>query len=131
MSQRIDLVSSMYGAFARGDLAAVLAGLAPDVEWVTPPTLPWSTGRYAGHAGVLAYFESFLAALDDARVEPDELRDTGAGVVALGHERGRVRGTGRPFTARFAHVWTIEDGRVRRLEGIIDTATVRRAFEPA
>jgi ketosteroid isomerase-like protein len=126
----IDLVHGIYAAFAANDIATVLAAFARDIEWITPPSLPWSAGRYRGHAGVGEYFASFATALSDARLVPERIVDCGGGgVLSLGHEHARVRATGREFTARFAHVWTFADGLVRRMEGIIDTAAIVQAFD--
>lgn len=119
----------LYASFARGDLAAVLDSLDPDVEWVTPTTLPWSRGAYRGREGVAAYLGSFNEALADGRVEPEEFLAAGDQIVALGHERATVRATGRAFEAPFAHVLTVRDGRVAGLRGHVDTATIQAAFE--
>ena len=110
-----EIVSEMYAAFARGDIEAVLELLAPDVRWVTPTTLPWSRGEYAGRDGVGEYFGRFATALEDAAVQPHELIDCGDRVVALGEERARVRRTGRRFASPFVHVISVKDGRVALL----------------
>jgi uncharacterized protein len=44
-------------------------------------------------------------------------------VVAVGHYRGTVRASGRPVEASFAHVLTIRDGRIARLDQITDTGS--------
>ena len=38
--QNLDTVRGAYEAFARGDVPAVLAILADDIEWSVPPPLP-------------------------------------------------------------------------------------------
>lgn len=40
------------------------------------------------------------------------------------------RAGGRDFRARFSHIWTLRNGKVIRLEGIVDTAAIARAFAP-
>lgn len=128
MTDALTIVRGAYDAFGREDLDAVLAAFAPDIVWQTPPTLPWSRGDYQGHDGVLAYFQSFLTHLAEPHIAPDELLTCGHRVVAVGFERARVRATGVTFAAAFAHVWTVRDGRVVRMQGIVDTATIRQAF---
>ena len=129
MSDAIETVRTIYGAFARGDVPAVMAYLATDIEWVTPPTLPWSKGRYRGHDGVGDYFSSFIGALGDPHIDVQEVVQQGDRVISLGVERATAKSTGRSFAARFAHVWTLESGKVTLMEGIIDTASVRGAFD--
>lgn len=126
-----EIVSEMYAAFARGDIEAVLELLDPDVRWVTPTTLPWSRGEYAGRDGVGEYFGRFATALEDAAVQPHELIDCGDRVVALGEERARVRRTGRRFASPFVHVISVKDGRVASLRGHVDTALIAAAFPAA
>jgi len=49
-----DIVRSLYGAFSRRDIAAILAVLSPEVEWSEPanPFNPTGGSRH-GHAGFL------------------------------------------------------------------------------
>lgn len=127
-STNVEIVAGIYEAFGAGDLDRVLARLAPDVAWLTPATLPWSRGDYHGTGEVREYFASFLEHLGEPAVLPDELIDAGSRVVAQGHEHGRAASTGRPFRARFTHTWTLHDGQVAEMRGIVDTAAVRDAF---
>jgi ketosteroid isomerase-like protein len=123
------VVRRLYEDFARGDVDAVLAALDPEVEWATP-ALPWSRGLYRGVEGVGEYLASFAAHLDAPRVQPEELVACGERVIGLGRERGRARATGREFAARFAHDFTVRDGRIARMRGLVDTAAIQAAFSP-
>jgi ketosteroid isomerase-like protein len=129
MPSPLETVEALYSAAARGDFEAFLGLLDPDVEWLTPETLPWSRGDYHGRDDVGEYFASIGQAVDDVRVEPDELLSCGEHVVALGTYGGRSRLTGRAFSARFAHVLTVDQGRVVAMRGFEDTAAIRAAFQ--
>ena len=129
MTAPTETVERLYASFAAGDLATVLELLDPDVEWVTPATLPWSRGTYRGREDVLSYFESFGEALEGAAVVPDQILGCGDTVVSLGHESGEARATGEAFSVPFAHVLTVRDGRVTSLRGHVDTATICAAFD--
>jgi uncharacterized protein len=129
MDQPLQVGQDVYAAFARGDLPAVLGRFDSAIEWCTPDTLPWSRGAYHGHAGALEYFTSFLEALDEPHIVPRELIVAGDRIIGLGVERARARSTGLSFEAEFAHVCSLRNGRVVRMNGIVDTATIRRAFE--
>jgi ketosteroid isomerase-like protein len=126
----VAVVEEIYAAFARGDVPGVMSAVDPDIDWVTPPTLPWSRGAYHGRDGLAEYFASFAAALEDARVEPHELCSVAGGrVIALGVERARARATGSAFEAPFVHVFTLRHGRVTAMRALADTAAIRAAFE--
>lgn len=130
MSQRGNTatVAAIYAAFARGDLETVLEAMDDSVDWVTPATLPWSEGRYRGREGLSEYFGSFAAMLADPTIDPDELIAADDRVIAIGHERGRGVESGRAFEARFVHTWTLREGRVTRMEGLVDTAAITAAL---
>src|SRR3954468_9273782 len=51
--RREGLLRSTYDAFNARDIDAVLAGMAPDVDWPNG----WEGGRVAGHDAVRAYWE--------------------------------------------------------------------------
>ncbi|MFT0701818.1 nuclear transport factor 2 family protein, partial [Citrobacter meridianamericanus] len=46
----------------------------------------------------------------------ERLIDGGDSVVAVGRYAATHRRSGKSFEARVAHVWTVEDGRIRRFE---------------
>jgi ketosteroid isomerase-like protein len=50
------------------------------------------------------------------------LEVAGAGAV--------LASTGAGFEARFAHLWTLADGRVSAMRGLVDTGAVQAAFHP-
>jgi ketosteroid isomerase-like protein len=54
--------------------------------------------------------------------------DAGDHVVAIGRTRGTVNATGKAFDVPVAHVWTVRDGLVRRVEYYIDDPTMLAAL---
>ena len=127
----LDVVGSIYRAMA-GDGTDVFELLDPEIEWVTPSTLPWtvpgSDGHYMGHRQLRSYFSNCLTQVEELHVEVDELVPADGRVLMLGHERGTSRATGRRFDARCAHLWVVRDGKAARLDGFIDPSTVALAF---
>ena len=57
-----------------------------------------------------------------------EFFESGDRVIALGSYTGRAKATGKEFTARFAHVWTVQDGLIVRLQQCADTVQLARAL---
>jgi ketosteroid isomerase-like protein len=114
----IEIIERIYAAFARRDLAAVLAELAPDVTLVQEAPLPWG-GTYTGRDGAAAFLGNLLAHLEP-RLEIDELIPSGDYVVQIGHTSGRVVCTGKPFRAREVHVWRLSGGLVSSYQVHID-----------
>ena len=67
----------------------------------------------------------------EARAEPDRFLDLADGhLLVTGRYRGRGRQSGAALDAAFAHLITIEAGRIRALEQYTDTARWREAAGP-
>lgn len=130
MSEASDMVRGLYAAFERGDVPTVLGALAPDVRWHEAEGFPHG-GTYIGPDAVLHnVFMTLGAEWDEFTVTPEELIADADTVVALGEYRGTCKATGKRFTAPFAHVWKIRDGKVATFRQHTDTAVVRRAMQP-
>jgi len=115
---RIELVRSLYAAFARRDFEAIAAALDEEIDVRMEAPVPWG-GRYTGLAGFQDFFGLLLAHLD-TEVEIGELIDAGAHVVQLGYTHGRVLRTGAEFRVREMHVWGFAEGKVRTFHIYLD-----------
>ena len=79
----LETVQHMYAAFGRGDVPAILACLAEDVQWEygergpSPAPVPWLQPR-RGRDAVIGFFEA-LTALEFSRFVPHKLLADGAG----------------------------------------------------
>jgi ketosteroid isomerase-like protein len=124
-------VATIYEAFGRGDIPAILEHLSDDIDWEGRSDdhgIPWlRPGR--GKAHVVSFFES-LAALELKRFEPTAILGGGDTVVALIDAELVVRDTGRTVDQLEAHVWTFDDaGLVRAFRHMVDTAAHLHALQ--
>src|SRR6476620_1676003 len=83
-------------------------------------------GAYVGRDAVVKASRHYWGTWQDYQIELDEVVDAGSSVVGVVHERGRGRGGGAPFAARYAQVWTFSRGRLVRWGMLPDLA---RALE--
>jgi ketosteroid isomerase-like protein len=128
MSQPTDLIRALYGAFLRGDIAAVLAGLHPEVSWTEAAGFPYG-GTYVGPQAVMErVFTRLGAEWKGFSAVPHQFVTEGDTVVVLGEYTGTFRATGKNFRAAFAHVWKVENDKVVRFHQHTDTAIVRAAM---
>lgn len=127
----IDRVRAVYACFGGGDLPGLLAQLAEDVIWISPgpATIPHA-GLRRGRAAVAEWFKVFADAVELDWFDVDRIFADGQIVVAIGHERGFARATGRRFETAFAHVWTVSGDEVVAFRDTLDTAAIAAAFEP-
>lgn len=120
-----DSLRNLYEAFGRGDMDVVLAFLQ-DTEWVEAEGAPWG-GVYNGSEAILnGVFGPIMQDLQDFKVTPHEiLAVDGDRVLGIGNYTGH--GPGGALNARFAHVWTVRDGRATHFEQFADTALLQQA----
>ena len=100
-------------AVTRCDRDAALAVCHPEIEL---DSMLGITGHaYAGHAGILEYFDDVESAWDHWTVEVEravEGPDGRVAIVMTMHAQGK--GSGLVLESRTAHIWTLSDGRLWR-----------------
>ncbi|OWY40237.1 DUF4440 domain-containing protein [Xenophilus sp. AP218F] len=108
----------------------LLAALAPDAAWTEAAGFPYA-GTFVGADSIIANVFSRLASeWDGYRAAVDRYFADGDHVIAQGFYHGVYRATGKSFSAAFAHVYTLRDGKIVRFEQIVDSAKVREAMQP-
>src|SRR5215210_196908 len=122
-------VQSIFEAFGRGDIPAVLEHVSEDVTWKAPgPDVIPYFGDRRGHAGATEFFVQLGTNVDFEHFEPGAFVAEGDRVVVLGRERGLVRGTGKRFNNEWVIVFTFGGGKVTDLRIYEDTAAIAGAF---
>lgn len=121
----LQTVQSCYGAFARGDVTAFLAHLAPAVRWrfVGPAELSYCR-EVRGREGVQSWLGDVIALDDILQFEPREFLASGTHVTVLGWERTVARRTAREFECEWMHVFEVKEGLITRFHGLFDSACV-------
>lgn len=124
-----DVVRRQYLASAAGDLTALRATLAPDVEWTEMAGFPLA-GTYRTPEGVTANVMEKLAADWDEWTAHDDLYVVdGENVVVLARYTARHKTTGKDLAVRVAHHFVVRGGLIVRFEQFVDTALVRDAAQ--
>jgi ketosteroid isomerase-like protein len=125
-SPNVAVVRRLYEA--RGNPDVIRQVLAREVRWEVVDGFPYG-GVYEGLDSVLRdFFGRLFTDFDDFVAHGSEFFDSGDRVIALGSYAGRARRTGKGFTARFTHVWTLQDGMIMRLQQCADTVQLARAL---
>ena len=121
------VVRRQYLASAAGDLEALRATLAPDVEWTEMAGFPLA-GTYRTPSGVTSnVMEQLGAEWDGWTAHDDAYVVDGENVVVLARYTAQHRGTGKPLAVRVAHHFVVRGGLIVRFEQFVDTALVRDA----
>jgi len=125
MSANLDLVRSIYADWARRDPA--LNRMAPDVVFDLSRRLV-DPEIYHGHAGLLKLREGLYEAWSEFRQEPKQYSASGNRVLAVLSIRGTGRTSGVKVVEQVAHVWTVDRGKVARLEYFGDPVEAQRTL---
>ena len=125
MSEATEVLARLYQAFAAQD-GDVLGALLGHVDWVEARGGPYG-GTYRGLGEVVeSVFGRIGADVRNFSAVPDEIAPVGTDrAIALGIYRGET--DAGPFAIRFAHLATVEDGRIARFEQFTDTHEWREA----
>ena len=125
MTPATQIVRDFYGKLSAGDAAGALGLMADDIEWLTM----WhykvqGRGPRAVAEGLLT---PLMAEWTSFALVPGEFiadRDT---VVSLGRFVGAHGASGKSVNAGYAHVWTVQAGRIARFRQYIDTLAIEAA----
>jgi ketosteroid isomerase-like protein len=123
-----DVVRRQYLASAAGDLEALRATLAPDVEWTEMAGFPLA-GTYRTPDGVTANVMEKLGQDWDGWIAHDDTYVVdGENVVVLARYTALNKATGKPIVVRVAHHFVVRGALIVRFEQFVDTALVRDAM---
>jgi ketosteroid isomerase-like protein len=120
----VDVVNRVYAGFAAGDIGAVTATFADDIEWTEAAGFPYA-GTFVGADAIVAnVFMRLGTEWDSYKAEPDLIIGEGDQVAARGWYSGTYSQTGKPFRARFVHWYTVTGGKIARFEQVGDSSKV-------
>lgn len=130
----VGTVRHMYEAFGRGDIAAIIEKMSPQVEWEYGQAengVPWLARRH-GRTGVSEFFAALGSGLTFSRFEPRRFFSDGDMVVVLVNVTATVNATGKAISEDDeVHVWTFgEDGLACRFAHRADTHQHVEALRP-
>ena len=124
----VKTLKAAYESLNQGDLEGALAVLDDDADWCEHSDLP-EAGLYQGRDSIRAFLESFLESWDDFSQETEDVVAGDGCVLIQLRSRSRGKGSGVYVEARYAHLWTMEDGRGVRVDAYFDTGEALRALK--
>jgi ketosteroid isomerase-like protein len=109
------------------DYEAMMRFWPPDGKWDLSPL---GLGVYEGRAAVRRFFEDWIGAYDDFRIEFEEIRDLGTGVAfAVLVQTARPAGSVGSVQLRYASVAIWRDGLIESATQYSDVDEARAAAE--
>lgn len=115
-------VTALYAAYGRGDMAAVMAGLAEDIAWTSlGDGAPWC-GSWRGREGVAGYFAAVTGVCAIAGYEVERILADGEWATVLSTLRTRFHADGSETTHAKADILRLSGGLVVEFREFYDTA---------
>ena len=128
MTSRRDLIRRTYEGSSEENGRNLLAVLHPDVEWTEAEGFPYA-GTYVGVDALMAgVFARLASEWIGYRAEVHTYLADGDRVAAFGVYSGTYKATGKTMRAAFAHLYEIQDGKIRRMTQYVDTVMVAKAL---
>ncbi|MGC2658472.1 MAG: TolC family protein [Bryobacteraceae bacterium] len=115
----IALLRNAYAVFNRGDIAAAVAQLDPQIEWIEPAAFP-AGGTYQGRAEVARYLTQSRAPWAEGSSEPERFIVSGDRVVVFVHARFRLLDSHEWREVRLADVYIFRDGTPVKMRAFAD-----------
>ena len=127
---KIAAVQRLYQAYGTGDIDAVLAELADDVDWAAEAagtSAPW-WGNFRGRDEVPRFFKEIGTNVDIAEFDILGFTSNDTDVIATVHWTFTVRATGKTASMYMQHWWRFANGKIVFFRGSEDSAQTAAAF---
>lgn len=124
----LETVVSSYEAVNRGDIEAAMEALAEEAEWHESGVLP-EPQVHRGRAAIVAFLTDFLAQWERFEQEIAETRVAADRIAVFIHLTATGRGSTAEVDARYAHIWTMRDGKGVRVDAYYELDEARAAIE--
>ncbi len=124
------VIQEMYSNFATGNMPAVISSFSKDVVWIRAgaPFIPFS-GTFTGIDEVMKMFAIQNENLVIKSFLPKTFCTNEDTVVVIGYDEVDVKPTGKSYAEDWVQAFTLQDGKIIRVEVFMDTKTIADAFE--
>ena len=128
--QNLELVQSVYAAFGRGDIAAVIEVMAPGgtIGIVGRRQDAPFLGMFDGKPGAAEFFKQLTEAQEFHTFEPLRYLAAEDKVFVWGRYRWTMRKSGVSKESEWLHEITLQDGQMTSWRGHNDTAMLAEAY---
>lgn len=123
------MVRATYEGSSEENGKNLLIALASDAEWTEAAGFPYA-GTYKGVENIISgVFNRLATEWTGYNAKVHTFLEDGDRVAAFGIYSGTFNATGKSFSATFAHLYTIKDGKIIRMEQYVDSAKVRESMQ--
>jgi uncharacterized protein len=130
MPTNIEVVETLYAAFAAGDMDLAASVMAPDMEWREAENYIFSDRNpYIGAEAVFTgVFGRTAELFDDFAVEVGTLICEGDIVAMQGRYSAIAKASGKAVNPQVVHWFTVKNGKIAAFQQHLDTLAMERAL---
>jgi ketosteroid isomerase-like protein len=125
----VDVVKKFVDAFNRRDMDAIVDNLHAEVELHEWPDAP-GTQSYRGPEGVQQALDNWFDVWEWMQVTIEDVVEEGDRVLISFHHRAKGKGSEVEVETDSHNVYTLDGGKVTRMELFIDREQALAAFRP-
>jgi uncharacterized protein len=125
----VQIVKDFFAAMSSGDIQALLALAAEDIEWIIPGEGWPLTGTHRGHEGLTDLLQKASETLETSYPKPFEFVAQGERVLVIGFAKGKIIATNKTFKDDWVFAITVRNGKLTNIREYIDTLALARASE--
>ena len=129
VEENVQIVKDFFAAIGRGDMQAVQAVCAEDIEWIIPGKDWPLAGTRIGYAGLSDLFQTHSERVETSFMETREFVAQGDRVLVVGFARGRILATKKTFEDDWIFAITVRNGKLTNIREYVDTQALARASE--
>jgi ketosteroid isomerase-like protein len=125
--EKVETVRRLMDAVYRRDIDAFAGVTTSDFEWFPVFAARVEGDVYRGREGIATFLGEVDETWEEFRPVPEEYRDLGDLVLALGRLKTRGRGSGVPVDSPWGCVYDFRGGEVSRIRTYLDHGEALRA----
>jgi ketosteroid isomerase-like protein len=124
--ENVEIVKRTIDAFNLRDVDACAALVTADFEWA-PALAEVESEVFRGREGIEKYLDSLSNAWGEWRLNIEDFRDLGSGLLVAIRMEARGRGSGAPVAGRQTVIFDVCDGKISRVRAYLDHDEALRA----
>ena len=125
----LEIIKGIYSGNAEQIAKNLQAALAPKFEWTEAAGFPYAGTYHSLEEVAKNVFVRLSTEWIDYRADAEGFYDAGNTIIVTGYYRGNYRKTNGRMDAAFAHIWTLENGKIVKYVQNVDTKKVWDAIE--
>jgi ketosteroid isomerase-like protein len=126
----LQVIQQAFDDFAQGNISGIIDVCTDDVVWESyeNPDVPYA-GAFHGKEGVKDFFSKLAGAVNYSFFEPKEFIGEGDSIIALGHQTGTVKATGKTFDHDWSFSFKMQNGKLKHFFSFVDSRDQSQAFK--